>query len=93
MKLQPYKTLITMAKEAKETMLAPVRVRQMRKQGEMEVAKIEEQILTQTAKVEELTAKYPVPWDQIVNGLDDLALLERKKGQIEEILAQMFPAE
>lgn len=42
MKLKPYDEILKMGKEAVDAMMLPIRTRQMRKAGELEMAKLEE---------------------------------------------------
>lgn len=91
MELKPYRKIITMAKEKISEALAPIRAMQVKKQAEIESAKLEEKIITQKVKIEEISSEYPVDFNKLINALDDLAINERKLGQFETILKEMFP--
>ena len=90
-KLTPYKDILKMAKEAIDDALAPVRANRAKKQAELEIAKLEERIASQEAKVQEVCAEREINFDKLINTLDDLALLERRKKQFGKILVEMFP--
>lgn len=91
MKLTAYAELLVMGKEALDKALAPKRARAVRKQGELEAAKLDERIATLENEVNELASKKEVHFESIINKLDELALAERKKKQFNDILEQMFP--
>jgi len=90
-KLAPYKDILKMAKEAIDDALAPVRANRAKKQAELEIAKLEERIASQEAKVQEVCSEREINFDKLINTLDDLALLERRKKQFGKILVEMFP--
>ena len=90
-KLTPYKDILKMAKEAIDDVLAPVRANRAKKQAELEIAKLEERIASQEAKIQEVCSEREINFDKLINTLDDLALLERKKKQFGKILVEMFP--
>jgi hypothetical protein len=92
MALTPYKQILTMTKEAIQVGLAPIRAREMKKRAELEMTSLESQILEQEQKIEEICAKYPVNFDDLIDAIDEKALLERRHKQFEQILAEMFPA-
>ncbi len=91
MELTAYKKIITMAKEKISEALAPIRAMQVKKQGEIELAKLDEKIITQQVRIEEIASEYPVDFNKLINALDDLALSERRHKQFETIISQMFP--
>lgn len=92
MKLTPYKKLLTMAKEAVDATLAPVRANAAKKQAELEIAKLDERIATLQSEITSLCSQKDVNFDKIIDKLDDLALAERRKGQFQKIVDEMFPA-
>lgn len=91
MKLTPYKKLLTMAKEAVDASLAPVRARAAKKQAELEMAKLDEKIATLESEINQECAKKDLNFDAIIRKLDDLALAERRKAQFEKITNELFP--
>lgn len=93
MKLTPYKKILGMAKEAIDKTLVPVRAAQAKKQGELEMMKLEEKILTKQTEITELTTSNPLNYDKIISALDDLALLERRQKQFGKIIGELFEEE
>lgn len=92
MKLTPYKKLLTMAKEAVDTALAPVRANAAKKQAELEMAKLDERIATLQSELTTVCSQRDVDFNKIIEKLDDIALAERRKAQFEKIVSEMFPA-
>lgn len=91
MKLPAYRDVLKMAKEAVDATLAPVRTMRAKKQAELEMAKLDEQIATQQASIHELCCAKEVNFPAIIEAQDSLALTERKKKQYQQILDEMFP--
>ena len=54
MKLKPFADMIKLTKEGIDKVLAPVRCRQVKSQAYLEMAKIDEKIITLEAKVQEM---------------------------------------
>lgn len=91
MKLKPYKELIGMSKEKLDAALAPVRARQVKTQAELEMAKIDEQLISSEAAIQELCAQKQIDFPKLLRLMDDVALAERRKRQYGQILAELFP--
>ena len=91
MKLTPYKKLLTMAKEAVDATLAPVRTHAAKKQAELEMAKLDERIATLESELTSICSKKEIDFNSIINKLDEIALSERRKKQFEKIIGEMFP--
>lgn len=91
MKLTPYKKLLTMAKEAVDIALAPVRSRAAKKQAELETAKLDEKIATLESEITQECSKKDLSFETIIRKMDDLALAERRKAQFEKITEELFP--
>jgi len=91
MKLPKYKDVLKMAKEKVDDVLAPVRTIRAKKQAELEMAKLDEEIATQTAKIHELCCEKEIDFAVLIEKQDILALTERKKKQYRKILDEMFP--
>ena len=91
MKLPAYSDVIRMAKEAIQDTLAPVRVMRAKKQAELEMAKLDEAIATQEAKIHETCTEKEINFGKLIDEQDRLALALRKKKQYKKILDEMFP--
>jgi len=90
MRLPKYKDVLRMAKEVVDITLAPVRTIRARKQAELEMAKLDEEIATQTAKIHEMCCEREINFAALIDKQDRLALTERKKKQYQKILDEMF---
>jgi alpha-N-acetylglucosamine transferase len=93
MKLLSYKEYLAMSKEKINETLAPVRAMKARKQAELKVAEMDEKTASQEARIQEYCTRQDLDFESILNALDELALMERRKGQLVKIIESMFPAE
>ena len=91
MKLPTYRDVLTMTKEVIDQALAPVRVIRARKQAELEMAKLDEEIATLTAALNEYCCAKEICFANVIATQDKIALTERKKRQYQVILDEMFP--
>lgn len=91
MKLKPYKEMLKWSKEKVDEALAPIRAIKAKKQAELEIAKLEEKIATLEAKINEVCIEKDIDFNFLIERLDDLALLERKKKQFIKIIDELFP--
>jgi hypothetical protein len=91
MKLPSYKSVLKMGKEKINQRLAPVKNSRAKKQAELEMAKIEEEIATKEADLHEECCNEEVNFSKIIDMQDSLALAERRKKQYQKILEEMFP--
>lgn len=93
LKLNPYVESLSKGTQELNEELAGVRANKAQKTAELEVAKLDEKIAHAEAAVHESSTRQDINFDDMLNKLDELALLERKREQFKEILAQLFPAE
>lgn len=91
MKLKPFAEIISLSKEKLAESLAPVRARKVRSQAELEMAKLDDEIIRLEADVQEQCSKEDINFPTLLDKLDKVALLERRKEQYEQVLAQLFP--
>lgn len=91
MKLKSYKSLLQMGKDKINSLLVPVRTNRAKKQFELELAKLEEDLATAEAGIQEEATKADVNSHNLIERLDKHALLERKQKQFQKILSEMFP--
>ena len=82
-----------MVTEKLDAALAPVRARQVKTQAELEMAKIDEQLISTEASIQELCAQKQIDFVKLLKLMDDVALAERRKKQYAQILAELFPEE
>jgi hypothetical protein len=93
MKLKPYKDLVALSKEKLDEAMVPIRVRSLKAKADMKIAELDSELLTKEQRVHELCAQKDVNLESVADLLDDIDLLERRKEQLTEIVAQLFPEE
>lgn len=91
MTLKPYHDLLRMSKEKIDDALAPIRAMRARKQAELEIAKMDEKMATQEAKVHELCTEKEIDFLRIIDAQDEYSLMERRRKQLQKIITEMFP--
>jgi len=91
MKLTPYNEALKMGKKKLNELLVPVKVNRAKKQAELEMCKLDEEIATKQAALHDVCTSENIDFAKIIEMQDDLAILERKRNQYETILAEMFP--
>lgn len=91
MKLRPFKELIGLSKEKLDEAMAPIRARQVKAKAELEMSRIDSDLLDKETKVQELCAEKDINLTKLLDILDEIALLERRKKQYGKVLEQLFP--
>lgn len=90
MKLLPYTKLLKYSKEKINEALAPIRANQAKKQCELKIAEMDEKIASAEADIQEICSKHPFDPEGVIDALDELALMERKKKQFGKLIEDMF---
>ncbi len=93
MKLKTYKEYLEMTTEEIEERLAPIRAMQAKMQAELEIAKLDEKIITLESEITSLCTKNPIAYDRIINKQDEMQLVERRRNQFNKIIGQLFYGE
>jgi hypothetical protein len=88
-----YKDVLMLAKEKIQEAMAPLRAREMRKKGELEICKLDSIIADKEQYIQEYASRYPIDFDKLLDAIDDLELTQRRKEQFEKILIEMFSDE
>lgn len=91
MKLKPFREMIAMSKEKLDEAMAPIRARQVKAAAEMEMSKLEAEILTKETTVQELCTQKEINFPILLDKLDQIALLERRRDQYTKVLNELFP--
>lgn len=91
MKLKPFAEIIALSKEKLAESLAPIRARKVRSQAELEMAKLDDELVRLESDIQEQCAKEDISFPSLLDKLDKVALLERRKAQYESVLSQLFP--
>lgn len=90
MALLKYKEILTLAKEKITEAMAPLRAREMKKKAELEACKLESTIAEKEQKIQEYASAYPIDFDRLIDAIDDLEIVKRRREQFEKIIAEMF---
>ena len=91
MHLKPFKEIIAMSKEKLDSAMAPIRARQMRSMAELEMHKLDAEILEKEISVQEMCIDKDLNLTVLIDRLDKIAVLERRKNQYGKVLKQLFP--
>lgn len=91
MKLKPFKELIAMSKEKLHEAMAPVRARLVKSQAELEMAKLDGELVTLESQIQEACIGKEINFPALLDKLDKVALLERRKKQYAQVLRELFP--
>ena len=89
--LMKFEDILKMTKEAVDATLAPVRARAARARFDGKAAELEEKQIKAETAITEVCAQKELNIDKLLDALDDLALVERRIKQINDVRAQMFP--
>lgn len=92
MKLKPFKEIIAMSKEKLAESLAPIRARKVKSQAELEMAKLDDELIRLEADIQEQCAKEEINFPALLDKLDKVGLLERRQKQYQKVLAELFPS-
>lgn len=90
MALLKYKDILVLAKEKIAEAMAPLRAREMRKKAELEACKLESVIAEKEQKIQEYASAYPIDFDRLIDAIDELELVKRRKDQFDKIINEMF---
>lgn len=93
MKLTPYKELLKMGEKTIKDALAGPRANKAKKKAELEMATLQERLASAQADLQEVCSAEDIDFARVTEQLDDIAITQRKIGQYETIIEQMFPEE
>lgn len=85
-----YAELITKTKEQKDNALAGPRAAEQKAKLGLEIGQLDLEIQTKRNNVESLKGTYPVDFGAIVKAGDELALAERRLGQLKALDTELF---
>lgn len=91
--LRPYKELVALTKEKLDEAMAPIRARSAQAKAELELAKIDEKLISLEQELNTECAAKDLNFDRILDKLDEFELQERRKKQITNLISQLFPKE
>lgn len=93
MSLMKYSDVLKLCKEKVAETMAPLRAKEMKKKGELEVAQLESKLAQEDQKVQEIATKYPLDFNALSDALDERDLVERRRDQLVTILKDLFPSD
>lgn len=91
LKLKPLKDILAMGKQAVDDMLASVKARQTKARADVELAKLDERSITLEREIQELCTQPEINFNTIMSKMDDYDVNERRKTQLKQIVADLFP--
>lgn len=91
MKLPAYRDIIAKASDKIKEVMAIPRAYEQRKRAELEMAKLDAGLAQGEQEIAEIASRYPIDFEALIEKIDDLALLERRKTQFARIIDEMFP--
>lgn len=90
MSLMKYQDVLVLCKDKIKEKLAPLRVRQMRKEAELEVCKLESTIAEKEQAIQELTSEYPINFHRVIDAIDDLELTKMRRDSFNNVINELF---
>lgn len=91
MKLKPFQEILKMSKEKLDAAMAPIRAHKVKTQAQLEMAKLDEQLVTLEAEIQEKCALKEIDFPALIKKLDEAAIIERRKKQYAKIVSELFP--
>lgn len=85
-----YAQMIKLGKEKAAEFLAPLRAKEMKKEAELIICKIESDLASMEQCIEEECSKYPIDFDKVVDAIDEMKLTVMRKETLEKIVADRF---
>lgn len=89
-KLKTFKEILAMSKEKIDIALIPIRANKIKKQAELKIAELQEELANLELKIQEQCLSKDINFDTIINYQDNYSLTKRKVKQLEEIIKQLF---
>ena len=92
MEIKPLKEYLSMGERAIKDVLLIPKLRKIKKQAELKGIELDEQIASLELDIEEsLTRADYVDFEKLIDNLDKLKLMQRRKKQYSDIIAKLFP--
>lgn len=90
-KMKSYKQLLSMTKEKFDDAMVPLRVRSAKAKAEIVAAKLEEEMLELETEINTMCAEKDIDFAKIIEKIDSYDLKERKLGQVNGLVKELFP--
>lgn len=88
-----YRDLISKGKEAIAALELPFKVKKEKKNLEMKILELEQQIAKDELTIQEQKSSVPVAWDSLISAIDNKALNDRKLEQLKNLEQELFAEE
>jgi hypothetical protein len=85
-----YSELISKGKEVIATLELPFKVKKEKKNLEMKILELEQQIAKDELTVQEQKSAYPIKWNDLIEAIDQLQLNNRMLKQLQTLETEMF---
>lgn len=85
-----YEKLLSKGKEAIAALELPFKVRKEKKNCEMKILELEQQIAKDELTIQEQKSVHPIDWDKLVNAINQRDLNERKLKQLQTLEEELF---
>lgn len=85
-----YKDLLQKGKEAIAALELPFKVKKEKKNLEMKILELEQQIAKDELTIQEQKSANPIAWDKLIKAIDDKELNERKLKQLQALETELF---
>ena len=85
-----YKDLLAKGKEAVAALELPFKVKKEKKNLEMKILELEQQIAKDELTIQEQKSAHPISWDKLIEAQDNQSLNERKLKQLQALETEMF---
>lgn len=85
-----YKELLSKGKEAIAALELPFKVKKEKKNLEMKILELEQEIAKDELTIQEQKSACPIDWNKLIDAIDKEALNNRKLKQLQELEQEMF---
>lgn len=80
-----------MSKEKLDASMAPIRAKMVNAKADLKKAELESEILKLETDITEMCVDKDLDLEELLDALDEVALLERRLQQYSNVLEQLFP--
>lgn len=85
-----YKDLLNKGKEAIAALELPFKVRKEKKNLEMKILELEQEMAKDDLTIQEQKSAAPIDWEKLIQAIDKRALNDRKLKQLKDLETELF---
>lgn len=85
-----YEKLLSKGKEVIEALELPFKVRKERKELEMKILELEQQLAKDDLTIQQEKSNSPIAWDKLLKAIDNKAINDRKLAQLQSLEKELF---